>query len=261
MARTSQRQVLAKRQDAAQPSLLDDSQFPVEAAALESVRHRRYEFKGLRLTEDDAKALRLVELICLKWGVKKIARDMMISPHTVRAARRLLVTQGKLAPYKQRVVEKMEDAIEAGVDNYLNALEEGRVPAAQIPVGVAIMFDKRALAMGEPTSIRGTGEAMAEDLKVEDINAIFDRLPLAKVVEIGATTDFPSTESMGKPQQTEGKPPVDVTLDVNQGQPVPVPGPSEPVGIQPTGLAAAVETEATLPESAAGGGGGSRRAG
>ena len=209
MARTSQREVLADRQQPGQPALFDDSQMPVEAAALESIRTRRHEHQGIRLTEDDTKAQRLVELITLKWGVKKISREMNVSPHTVRAARRILVTQGKVAPYKQRVVEMMEDVIEQGVGNYLEALQDGRVPAAQIPVGVAIMFDKRALAMGEPTSIRGSLEAPSDDLKVEAINAYLDALPSAKAV----TTDSPSTEMTGKPQQTAGEPALDDSLD------------------------------------------------
>ena len=78
MARMTNKSVLADRQQPAQPALFDDQQQPMEPAALESIRHRRYEHKGVRLLEDDAKALRLVELILLKWGVKKISREMMI---------------------------------------------------------------------------------------------------------------------------------------------------------------------------------------
>lgn len=219
MARTSQREVLAERQDAAQLALIDDQAMPVEAAALESVRARRYEHQGLRLTEDDAKAQRLVELLTLKWGVKRISREMSISAHTVRAARRLLVAQGKMAPYKQRVVEMMEDAIEAGVEKYRDAMEAGLVPAAQIPIGTAIMFDKRALAMGEPTSIRGTGEVQSEDLKVEALNAYLEQLPVARVTAVGPATDSQSTGNGQNPQQTEGSRAQDVILDATPAGP------------------------------------------
>lgn len=237
--------------------MLDDAQFPVEAAALESVRARRYEFKGVRLVEDDHKALRLVELLCLKWGVKKISREMNISPHTVRAARRLLVVQGKLAPYKQRVTEMMEDVIEAGVEKYREAIEDGRVPAAQIPVGVAIMFDKRALAMGEATSIRGFAEAPSDELKVENINAYLERLPSCKPVEIGAATDSASSGNAAKAPQMAGMAAADVTLDVSPTRPDGQPGAATVhPSIRPDGGRTDAGAIAAGPDAPAGGGGG-----
>lgn len=217
MPRVSNKAVLADRFNPAQPALFDDSQLPVCLPVLESIKTRSYEHQGVRLMEDDTKALRLVELLTMKWGVKKISAEMQISPHTVRAARRALVIQGKLAPYKQRVVEAMEDAIEAGVGNYRDALEGNFVPAAQIPVGVAIMADKRALAMGEPTHISGRGEVQEADLKVEDLNRYFEQMPSCKATDI-------DSQSIGKPtkgQQTQGSAAQDVTLDVSQGGPSP----------------------------------------
>ena len=219
MARTSKREVLADRQSAAQSALFDDSQFPVEAAALESIRGRRFEHQGVRLTEDDAKALRLVELITLKWGVKKISREMMVSPHTVRAARRLLVTQGKLAPYKQRVLETMEDVIEAGIVSYRDAIEEGRVSGAQIPVGLGIIFDKRQLILGEPTSIRADGVVQDDGLKVEDLNRYLEVLPSCKAPETGLAIDSVSIVDVAKAKQSADVESLDATLDVSSGQP------------------------------------------
>ena len=244
MARISQREVLADRQDAAQPPLFDDEQMPVCAPALEVVRSRRYEHQGVRLVEDEEKGVRLVELIMLRWGVKRISREMNISVHTVRAARRLLALQGKLAPYKQRVVEAMEDVIEQGVANYRDALEAGRVPAAQIPVGVAIMFDKRALAMGEPTSISGRGQVLDEELKVEAINAYLELLPTCSV-------DSESTGNAGKAKQISGERAADATLDATVPQPT---GGLEPSGVHPPGPSRTDEAGAQASE---GGGGGS----
>ena len=189
----------------------------MEVGALDHIRRRSYEHKGVRLTEDAAKAERLVELLCLKWGVKKISREMNISPHTVRAARRLLTSQGRLDPYKKRVVDRMEDAIEAAVEHWANAVEEGRVPVAQIPVGMAIMFDKRALAMGEPTSISGATVA-SQGLTVDDLNAYLERLPSCK---IPVAADIASTENCGKAVKTDGFAVLDVGLDVGTSQPSP----------------------------------------
>ena len=178
MARVSNKSKLATRQDVNQPSLIDDSQLPVCAPVLEAVKARRFEHTGVALLEDEARALRLVECLIARWGVKKISREMQISPHTVRAARRLLVLQGKLAPYKQRVVEMMEDVIEAGLANYRDAVEAGIVSPSALPVGIGIISDKRALALGEPTSISGRGEAAPETPTVEALNAYFEKMPV-----------------------------------------------------------------------------------
>ena len=220
MARVTKKEKLQELQDQNQPALLDDSQLPVCLPVLEAVRQRRYEFTGARLTDDDDKCVRLVELLMARWGVKKIAREMNISPHTVRAARRALTQQGKLAPYVQRVVEAMEDAIEAGVANYRDALESGTISAAQIPVGLGIIFDKRQLATGAATSIQQRlGD---EDVpSVDKLNAFLEGLKPAQVPAEGATIDSESTGTAQKPKQIAGCPALGATLDATEGRPSP----------------------------------------
>lgn len=222
MPRVSQREVLADRQNPEQPALFDDQQYPIEAAALESIRTSRYEHKGLRLTDDDAKALRLVELLTLNWGVKRIAREMCVSPHTVRAARRLLAAQGKLAPYKQRVVEAMEDIIEAGVSSYRDALEDGKIQGAQIPVGLGIIFDKRALALGDPTTIAAGSGQSNQGLKVEDLNAYLATLPSCKSPEIPGAIDLQSTGKAEIAKEIGPSVPADAGLDASGDHPTTV---------------------------------------
>lgn len=215
MPRISNKDVLADRQQPDQPALFDDAQFPVCLPVLEAVRAKRYEFKGVRLVEDEDKALRLVELLVARWGVKKISREMHISSHTVRAARRELTRQGKLAPYVQRVVESMEDAIEAGINNYRDALEDGRINPTQIPVGLGIIFDKRQLATNQATSISARMEAGGEDLKVEDLNRYLEALPSANAVP----TDSASTGLATKPQNLPQSSVPDDSSDVGRDQP------------------------------------------
>lgn len=214
--------MLADRQNPEQPALFDDQQLPIEAAALESIRTQRYQHTGARLTDDDAKALRLVELLTLNWGVKRIAREMNVSPHSVRAARRLLAAQGKLAPYKQRVVEAMEDIIEAGVTSYRDALEDGRIQGAQIPVGLGIIFDKRALALGEPTTIAAGSGQSNQGLKVEDLNAYLSTLPSCKTPENPGEIDSASSDRPSKPAKTACQVAADAGSDAGSGQPTTV---------------------------------------
>lgn len=202
------------KQNPAAPFLFDEQDLPIREDLVDLIRTEQYRHTGARLLDNEVKALRLVELLTGKWGLKRIAEEMHVSVHSVRAARECLVAQGKLAPYKSRIVAKMEDAIECGLDRYVEALQNGEVAAAQIPVGVGILSDKRALALGEPTSIGVTATAQldARALSVESLNAWVASLPAAPAV------DAPSTVL---PQLSPGNPP-----------PVPLseqPRPAEPV--------------------------------
>lgn len=153
MPRTTKKAALALRQDPAAPFLFDEADLPTCPGVLESVRTGRYAHTGARLLDDDVKAGRLVELLCTGAGVARASEVLHVSRHTVRAAKAALVASGKLAHFKERFVGTVEEIIEVGASNYLAALEANTVPAGSIPIGVGIFFDKRQIALGEPTSI------------------------------------------------------------------------------------------------------------
>lgn len=199
MPRKSKKQELAVRQDTAAPFLFDEEQLPVRNDVVSAVREGRYKHTGARLLENEELALQMVEKLTLGWGLKRIAKAMHVSKHSVREARDTLVRQGKLAPYKERVVKLFEEIVEVGASAYLDALEEGDVPAGQIPVGMGIVFDKRALAMGEPTAIgAGLAGPASEELSVERLNAWFAGLKPLVIEEKPAPTDAPSSGKEGE---------------------------------------------------------------
>lgn len=187
MPRKTKKDELAKRQDPAAPFLFDEQSLPLRADLVQAVKDGRHKHTGARLLDNDAEVLRLVELLMLGWGLKRIALEMRVSKHCVKAARDALVSRGEVAPYKERVVALFEQIVEVGSEKYLEALENGDVAAAQIPVGVGIISDKRALALGEPTSIgvSQVSQAQAEDLSVEKLNAWFKGLTPLEVVSTG----------------------------------------------------------------------------
>jgi hypothetical protein len=196
MARKTKKQALQVKQDPAAPFLFDEQDLPLREDWVQFVREERYKHTGARLLDNDAKALRLVELLIAGWGLKRISREMQVSTHTVRAARSVLVAQGKLATYKERIVRVFEDIVETGAGRYLEALEDGLVPAAQIPVGVGIISDKRALAIGEPTAIGVVAAAQLDQgaLSVKALNAWVESLP-------AVPTDAQSTGNPTKPEE------------------------------------------------------------
>jgi hypothetical protein len=198
MPRKTQKQALQVKQNPAAPFLFDEDSLPIRDDLVGLVRSGAYRHTGVRLLDNEAKALRLVELLVSNWGLKRIAVEMHVSVHSVRAARDVLVAEGKLAPYKERLVRKLEDVIELGIDRYREGLENGEVAAAQIPVGVGILSDKRALALGEPTAIGVVAGAQldAKSLSVEALNDWVEKLPAAPV-------DAPSTVPPEKPKENQ----------------------------------------------------------
>lgn len=196
MARETNREKLLERYDPQQQALFDDAGIAAQLPVLEAIRRKTYEHRGVRLTEDDTKAQRLVELLSLRWGVKKIAVEMGISPHTVRAARRELARQGKLDTFEKRVAEAMEDAIEAGVYHYRDAVEAGLIAPGQIPVGSAIMTDKRRDLVGAGGQAGADTVSMPADLSEAAINA--------SLRDVTPSKESASLLDASKPQQIEG---------------------------------------------------------
>lgn len=199
MPRKTKKEMLMTRQDPAAPYLFDEDQLPVRNDLVQVIREERYKTTGARLLENEALALKVVEKLMCGWGLKRIARELHISTHSIRAARTVLVQSGKLAPYKTRVLEIFEEIVERGASNYLQALENNEVPPAQIPVGIGIISDKRALALGEPTVI-GVGPSAVDPsaLTPEKLNAWLDNLKQV------TTIDTASTVNEQKGQQNEG---------------------------------------------------------
>lgn len=204
MPRDTKKAELQAAQDVAAPFLFDQDNLPVRDDVAKAIATGAHKHTGARLLDNQSTVLRMVELLVGGWGLKRIAKEMQVSKHSVRAAREALVARGELAPYKQRLVAKMEDCIEQGVDNYLDALERNMVPAAQIPIGVGILSDKRALALGEPTSIAAAAGPPAEELSVEKLNAYFANLKRAKVMPADSSSganprELPETGGKDQP--------------------------------------------------------------
>jgi len=180
MPRQTRKAELAKRQDPAAPFFFDEDQLPLRPDVVESIVQRRYECTGDRLLECDRDALRLVELLVLGTGIKRTAALIGYSPHCVRAARRKLVEQGKIAPYKERVVGKIEEFVEDGLAMMHAAVLDGRMHPNFISSAVGTMWDKRAMALGEPTtiSVSATAKLRPEALTVRTLNAFLESLPV-----------------------------------------------------------------------------------
>jgi hypothetical protein len=241
MARVTKKSVMARRDDARAPFLFDYDLLPVRDDMVEIVRTGRYVHTGARLLDNEERTQLVVNRLCLRHGVERIARDMGISPNSIRKMRACLVAQGKMDGFVKRFTSKVEDTLEAGLEAFYQGILSGEVHPGQLPVGLGILFDKRALALGEPTSIAvgATAQLRPEALSVKTLNSWVEAL----------TVDSESTALPENTQQIAGIPTLEARFDA--GPAAPATSPASPASL------AADDPAATGPAVAEGGGGGS----
>jgi hypothetical protein len=205
MPRISRKTVLAELQDPAAPFLFDESNLPVKPMWVEAIRAK--EITGARLLDDLNKVQRMVDLLCLGNGVKKVARFLHVSPHSVRAARAVLVEQGKLAPFRARFVQRAEELVEDGIEKIHESIENGKLHPNFMSSAVGTIYDKRALALGEPTTI-----SVGASVKLQPAALA------VKVLNDWAAALPADLESIGKPSndfEIEASNTIDASFDAN----------------------------------------------
>lgn len=177
MARKTNKQKLAARQDTSTPALFGEDGLPVRADLVEAIVQGRHKHTGERLLENHEHVGLLVELLLQGMGVDRIAKRMGVSKWSVIAARDALVARGEMAGWKERIARRSELAVEDGLAAWHEGVLNGSVKPAQIPIGLGIIFDKRQLAMGEATAISGTAAvADPSKLSVDRLNSALQSL-------------------------------------------------------------------------------------
>lgn len=129
--------------------------------------------------DDERKTERMVELLVMGCGTRKIAAALHSSRESVRAARAALEVGGRILPFKRRLIALFEEVIELGAVQYHAALDKDEVPPASIPVGVGIFYDKRALLLREPTSIAARTSAGSSSITADQWQTWVRTIPQA----------------------------------------------------------------------------------
>ena len=169
----------AGHQHMEQPYLLEEWDMPPRRDSGADVKRGRNSYTGQRLLDDDRKCLRLVELMLMGCGTRKIAGVLHSSREAVRAARAALEAQGRILPLKERVVRLLGEVIELGAEQYEAALENDLVPVATIPIAVGIFCDKRALMLHTPTAIEARVSAVASTFTADQWRTWVRAIPQA----------------------------------------------------------------------------------
>ena len=158
-----------------QPDLLGVDSLPRRDDLVELVKKGYRHHTGARLlNRDHALCEEIVRELLTGTSARQIARRLNVSRQSINGIRDEMEKRGLVEPLKKRISGLLGTIIEAGLENLQDALLAGQISAAQLPVAMGILIDKKALVDGDPT-VR-IAQERPSDLTVESVRAHFDKL-------------------------------------------------------------------------------------
>jgi hypothetical protein len=151
---------------------------------------RAGKYSGKIIDKNKAKLRAIVQALASGVGQLKVAKAFSVSVHTVRG---IVKRHPELiAIEEKKLSEDIGFAVKLGVERYIEAIINGEIPAAQLPVGLGILFDKKQLLDGKPTSISTAKPA----LDLETMKKVLSELPSlgpgGEVIEIEGKSETQS---------------------------------------------------------------------
>lgn len=179
------------------PSLFLPSQLPLRPDLLEIVKEKRFVHTARNLTKDEEICRLIVQDLSLGMSRRRVALKYSISRNTIHAMMEELQRTGTLEPLRKETSRLLGKAIIHGLEEWTEAVEEGRIHPSQIPVPVGIFLTQKALIDGDPTS--RIEETRRTELTVDQVRAAFEGMKRAKVTPAPAI-ELQSSEEPSKPQ-------------------------------------------------------------
>mgnify|MGYP000902658076 FL=1 len=167
---------------------------------VQMVRRGGHKFTGERLSRDEELCRSVCADILLGISGRAIARKYHISRSSVVAIEHLLRANGEMENVKVRVLDLLSKVATVGLEEWLHALETGKIAPGQIPIPVLAALDKKAQL--EAGVVLGTGRTEKE-LSVDDLEAAWSKVVSAgPVIDVPAQPiDSPSAVPSQNPQQ------------------------------------------------------------
>lgn len=155
-------------------------------------RPDRRRFTGRLIEREEARLELILERLALGCSQREVARLFGVSRNTLSALMERCEKSGRLEPYKERLAGKMARVIEAGVESLGEAIVEGKLPVAQIPLAVGILSDKRAALVGE-AGLR-VDVVVRRELRPEQVaesaKRLVERLRAGKVIDVDTGDNY-----------------------------------------------------------------------
>ena len=99
------------------------------------------------------RAMEICRAVTLGDSQRAIAAREGVSRKALRAFLEQAERAGLIAPLKERLSKRVGQAAMASTEQLLEAVEEGKISAGQLPVAAAILIDKTLVMGGDPTAI------------------------------------------------------------------------------------------------------------
>lgn len=187
-----------------QPGLFSESALPTLPQLVAFVKAKRYEHNGQTLSKSEQTCLGIATDLMEGLPLRTIGKRWGVSRQSIWPAMEILEQQGKLEPLKQRLSSAYGLAISLSVENLVEMLEAGKVPANVLPIAVGVLSDKKALIDGDPTARIEDGSARQmpslEQIRERQLEMQRRLRERRRQGAIEVATDVQSGVSVGKPQ-------------------------------------------------------------
>lgn len=185
-----------------QAALFSDAELPEQPALIEAARV--YRPNGKTTCKNEERAFAIVEDLLCGMSQRKVCLKHHVGSRTVAGVLRILEQTGKLAPLKERLVQKFGTVVEKGIDAIDEALTNGTFPVTHLGLMEAQITDKLLLLQGDATVIVG----QAHGPTTEQINDWIENLPRVAsgpvgLLEISLNKGGPSPAVPGPAEQAE----------------------------------------------------------
>ena len=149
---------------------------------------RAGKYSGAIIERNREKVKQICAALAEGIGILRIAKAFAVSPHTVIGIRDR--HPDLIAMEEKQLARRYGNILKLSAERYEEALLNGSIPAAQLPVGMGIIFDKKQILEGKPTSIAGKAEVLSADR----INELIASLPAVQAEPVPP----PKSENSGE---------------------------------------------------------------
>lgn len=173
---------------------LDESQYLLfgDGAELLTVDadEKSGKYSGKIIEKNRARVRAIVQSLAMGVGQLKVAKAFGVSVHTVRGI--IQRNPELIAIEEKKLSGQLGHAFTVGLEQYTEAIIRGDIPPQLLPVGLGILFDKKQLIDGKPTSISGSVKPGAT---IEDMKRALAELPVIELESCSTADAGPQSET------------------------------------------------------------------
>lgn len=158
------------------PDLFGPGELPERPDLVQMVRKGVHKFTGERLSRDEELCRSVCADILLGLSGRAIARKYHISRSSVVSIEHVMRETGQITSVKAHVLELLSKVATVGLEEWLDALETGKIAPGQIPIPVLAALDKKAQL--EAGIVLGT-QRTERELSTDDLAAAWERAKAA----------------------------------------------------------------------------------